>query len=113
MPSTSKVHLGQSRPPCPTQTQRYITRNSEYLLRGGICLEVRKCGTSEVLRGHSAVEKRLIARVRWRRGGGQEVVVDGAPEIGDSLLLGQAGHEILTSVVRRIDALASEEGPHE
>ncbi len=96
-PNASAIRL-------PTHLHKYITRNSEYLVRGGVCVEVRERHSSELRDGHAAVEQSVIARVRWRRDGGHDVLVGGMPEVGDSLLLGAPEHEILTSAVRRIEA---------
>jgi hypothetical protein len=57
-----------------------------------------------------AIEQRLVARVRWRREGGQDVLLGGTPDIGDSLLLGESGKPILTSAVRCIEACDGTEG---
>ena len=111
MPSAAKHYSGQIGSISPTETQRFVTRNSEYMVRCGICVEVRRRKGSEVLRNHGAVDQQIVAHVRWRRAGGQEVMFDGKPEIGDSLLLGGSGPQIMTSAVRHIDVLGANDGP--
>lgn len=96
-PVPSSIHL-------PNHLHKYITRNSEYLVRGGVCVEVRERHSLEPRDGHAAIEQFVIARVRWRRDGGHDVQVGAIPEVGDSLVLGAPNHEILTSAVRRIEA---------
>lgn len=91
------------------QLHKYITRNSEYLVRGGVCISVRARHTSDPRQGHLAVEQPIVARVRWRRDGGHDVLTDGAPEVGDSLVLGVAERALLTSAVWRIEAAPVDE----
>jgi hypothetical protein len=79
-------------------------------VRGGVCVEVRERHSSELREGHAAIEQSIVARVRWRREGGHDVVVGGMPEVGDSLLLGAPDREILTSAVRRIEASTADVG---
>ncbi|MGC4063523.1 MAG: hypothetical protein QM784_02505 [Polyangiaceae bacterium] len=82
---------------------KYITKNSEYLFTGDVCLEVRKRERGEVVDGHRAVRQRIVASVRWLRDGTHQVMRGKAPSVGESLLLGEAGDPLLTSVVRRIE----------
>jgi len=85
------------------QLHKYITRNSEYLVEAGICIEVRARKSSERSENHAALDQAIVARVRWRRAGGHDVLVGEAPEVGDSLLLGETDGCVLTSAVRRIE----------
>jgi hypothetical protein len=93
-------------PGMPSQLHKYITKNSEYLVRAGVCIEVRARDSSELRSGHAAVEQVIVARVRRRREGGHDVLVGGTPEVGDSLLLGAPEHGVLTSAVHRIESPA-------
>jgi hypothetical protein len=95
----------------PIQLHKYITRNSEYLVRAGICVEVRALDSSLSRPGHAAVAQSIVARVRWRREGGHDVMVGGMPEVGDSLLLGAPERGVLTSAVRRIESAVLEDAP--
>jgi hypothetical protein len=87
---------------------KYITKNSEYLVTGDRCLDVRALGslTSNVM--HDAVQQRLFASVRWGRDGSPQVLKGQQPKVGDSLLFGESGKELLTSVVRRIETLSTD-----
>jgi hypothetical protein len=87
---------------------KYITKNSEYLFSGDLCLEVRSRGSSSSTEGQGAVRQRLHALVRWSRDGGHQVVRGQLPKVGDSLFFVEGGRELLTTVVRRIVALTSE-----
>lgn len=73
------------------------------MLRGGLCSEVSTRAAKSAGMGEVRVGLRVVARVKWRREGGYELLFRGAPEVGDSILLGEAGQEILTSAVRRIE----------
>lgn len=100
------VALSQPMPsPKPSsELRKYITRNSEYYVRGNVCLEVRERDSSNARHQHGATKQRIVACVRWKREGGHDVLIGTTPEIGDSLLLGDAPpHQVLTSAVRRIE----------
>jgi hypothetical protein len=88
-----------------SRLHKYITKNSEYLFTGDVCLEVRKRGRGEVVDGHRALRQRIVGSVRWLRDGTHEVLRGKAPSVGESLLLSEErGEPLLTSVVRRIEA---------
>jgi hypothetical protein len=85
-----------------TRLHKYITKHSEYLFEGDRCLAVLAAGSTAEQCGHGALRQRLVASVRWSRDGRHEVIPGQRPKIGDSLLIGENGSELLTSVVRQI-----------
>jgi hypothetical protein len=84
---------------------KFITKHSEYLFEGDRCLSVYQSKAEQP--GHVALHQRLVAAVRWVRGGGHEVLPGQWPIVGDSLLLGEDGRALLTSAVLRIETVVS------
>lgn len=85
---------------------KYITKNSEYVLSGDWCVEVRARGSRDALAAHRAVQKHVQALVRWSRDGAHQVLRGQPPKVGDSLVFDDGKHELLTTVIRRIVALS-------
>lgn len=103
-----KVIVEQKYSAGPEELYKYITRNSEYVIRGDRCcalLEQQTQGESTRL---NTVERRIIASVRWLREGGYRLRLGDLPEVGDSLLMGEPGHEVLTSAIQRIELAAQQ-----
>lgn len=86
------------------ELRKYITRNSVYYVRENVCLEVRARHSSTAQPQPGAARQRIVACVRWRREGGHDVLIGTAPQVGDSLLLGDTPAPlVLTSAVRHIE----------
>lgn len=84
----------------------YVTRNTEYHLRDGICVAVRDRRTSHFWEGHIALTLPLAGTVKRDALGAHSMIQDPVP--GDSLLFLQPLPEgrarpITTSVVESIE----------
>ena len=90
---------------------KYITKNSEYVVSGDVCIEVRALNSSTVNAAHSAVRQRIFALVRWTPDGGHEVLRGQSPKVGDSLFFANGDEQLLTTVIRRIVALSPSDKP--
>jgi hypothetical protein len=84
----------------------YVTRNTEYLLRDGICVGVRDRRSGQFSRGHLAVSLKLDGGVRLFPNG---AVVPRIPQpaVGDALCFmeardGEPHRQIVTSRVQSI-----------
>lgn len=80
----------------------FVTRNTEYYLRGGLCLAVKDRRTSEWLSGHLAVGRRLAGGVRILSNG-EAIPVPSIPEVGEALYFADGGRELVTSVLCSIE----------
>ncbi len=80
----------------------YVTRNTEYYLRGELCLAVKDRRTSEWLSGHLAVGRRLSGGVRIL-GNGEAIPVPDVPSIGEALYFGDEGRDLITSVLCAVE----------
>ena len=76
----------------------FVTRNTEYYLRDGLCLAVKDRRTSEWLGGHLADGRQLSGGVRIL-GNGEAIPVPSAPEVGEALYFAEGGRELITSVL--------------
>jgi len=90
---------------CPSGLHKYITKNSEYVMNGDLCVEMkaRRAGLDDA--SPVVVPQRLIASVRWSLDGGHQIVRGRLPTVGESMVLGVDQDFVLTSVVRQIEAL--------
>jgi hypothetical protein len=86
----------------------FITRNSEYHCRDGVCLAVRDGKTGTFVQGHPAVGLKLALGVRFERDG-HVALSSSAASLSSELLLGkqlcftdEGDLEIVTSVVRAV-----------
>lgn len=78
----------------------FVTRNTEYHLRGMTCVGVRDRRSGEWLRGHQALRQHLSGALRFSVGGGV-VPNTGAPQPGESLYFCSEaeGSELVTSAI--------------
>ena len=74
----------------------YVTRNTEYHFRSGICVAVRDRRSGSWLPAHLALSRSLSGRVQFHKNG---VVLprEGRPRIGDALYFEGEGRELVTS----------------
>jgi hypothetical protein len=101
--SESTDHLIERKSDC---FHKYITKNSEYVVAGDLCIEVRACDSLTVNAAHLAVRQRISALVRWTPNGGHEVLRGQSPKVGDSLFFAKGDEQLLTTVIRRIVSLS-------
>lgn len=85
----------------------YVTRNTEYHFRDGVCIAVRDRTTRRWLLAHTALARTLSGSVRFKEDGDAYPALD-APRIGDALFFGAEGPDVVTSVLTAIDRPAQE-----
>jgi hypothetical protein len=84
----------------------FITRNSEYHCRDGICIAVRDVATGAFRADHQAIGKTMSSSIRFGKEGGIAAISKpGDTHIGEQLCFssGQLEHEIITSAVTAIE----------
>ena len=79
----------------------YVTRNTEYHLRDGVCVAVRDRGTGSWLPAHLAVSRRLSGAVRISANGICVPTLDG-PAPGQALYFGEGGRQLITSALASV-----------
>lgn len=80
----------------------FITRNTEYHTRGGICVRVRDRRSGQWVSSHMALHTRIAGGLRFHLGGGV-MPNTGFPSIGESLLFENEGRDLVTSTVIAIE----------
>jgi hypothetical protein len=85
----------------------YVTRNTEYHFRDGVCVAVRDRRKGEFLQGHLAIGRRSQGSLKFLRGGGFFPNV-GEPGAGEALFFGADGRELLTSPIERVERPVAE-----
>jgi hypothetical protein len=80
----------------------YVTRNTEYHFRDGVCLAVRSRQNGEFLQGHLAIGRRSQGSLQFVAGGGFVPNV-GEPKPGEGLFFDANGRELLTSAILRVE----------
>ncbi len=82
----------------------FVTRNTEYHMRGQTCVGVRDRRSGEWLRGHQAMRQRLSGALRFSIGGGV-VPNTGSPQTGESLYFSSEaeGSELVTSAIMGVE----------
>lgn len=76
--------------------QLYVTRNSEYHFRDGLCVAVRDRSTQQWLTDHVAINRRLSGSLRLYPNGTIGPTL-GQPRIGENLLFASGGRDLVTS----------------
>jgi len=83
----------------------YVTSNTEYHFREGICVAVRDRRTGQFLGAHVALGMRLVGGVNMTPNG-LRLPKSEKPEVGDALCLTksiESSHQIVTSRVEAIE----------
>ena len=101
MPDTQASREGYGGPERRHHTM-YVTRNTEYHLRDGICVAVRDRSTGEWLTGHSALRRQLSGAVRFYPNG-HAVPSRTCPRVGDALYFRSGGRELVTSMLSAVE----------
>jgi hypothetical protein len=86
--------------------QVFVTNNSEYHCRDGLCLAVRDLHTGMFRRRHEAIGKKITSAVRFNEDGGIASISEpGQTHVGEQLCFAseRVDHELITSVVRSIE----------
>ncbi len=84
------------------RNRMFITRNTEYYLRGRVCLAVKDRLTKTWLEGHLAVGRTLSGSVRVLENGAA-IPVPEMPQVGEALYFSEGGRELITSTLCRIE----------
>lgn len=80
----------------------FVTRNTEYHLRKGVCVAVKDRLSGEWLRAHLALSQKVHGGLRFTRAGGIHAHV-GQPGVGESLFFHAAGRDLVTSPVLSVE----------
>lgn len=107
MSSFSPVHEAAAQSGERRRNQMFVTRNTEYHLRDGVCIAVRDRRTDCWLDGHLALGRSLSGGVRVLSNG-SAVSVPSAPQVGEALYFSSGGRELITSVLCSVERPAKE-----
>ena len=75
--------------------QVFVTRNTEYHVRRGVCVAVKPRDNKEWIKDHSALSMRVEGHVKV----GTLLPMVGAPKLGTRIYFAQGDSDILTSPV--------------
>ena len=75
----------------------FVTKNTEYHFRDGVCVAVRDRRSETWLPAHLALQRKLTGRVRFQPNG-VAIPDSGAPDVGEALYFGEDGRELVTSL---------------
>lgn len=92
-----RSYSGQER----RQHRVYVTRNTEYHLRGATCVAVRDRKTGRFLQSHLAVQRTLSGGVKYQANG--TAIPSGEPAVGEALYFANEGRELVTSLCSSIE----------
>ncbi|HMR04346.1 MAG TPA: hypothetical protein PKA88_01190 [Polyangiaceae bacterium] len=76
----------------------FVTRNTEYHFRSGICIAVRDRRSGSWLPAHLALRRTLAGRVCFQPNG-VALPNDGEPQVGEALYFGGDGRDLVTSLL--------------
>jgi hypothetical protein len=80
----------------------YMTRNTEYHFRDGVCVAVRDRRTGDWLPGHLALRRQLFGGLRFFMNGGL-LPNPGEPAVGEALFFGEGGRDLVTSPLQSVE----------
>jgi hypothetical protein len=80
----------------------YVTRNTEYHVRRGLCVGVRDRRSGKWLGAHLACGSRLAGGLRFGGQGGF-VPNPGTPSLGESIFFCAAGRDVVTSPLTAVE----------
>ena len=79
----------------------FVTKNTEYHFRDGLCVAVRDRETGHFRLAHLALRRRVSGSVRVN--GGTVVPSLDGPRVGEALYFGTEGRELVTSALLAIE----------
>ena len=79
----------------------YVTRNSEYHFRDGLCVAVRDRASGDWLSGHVALNRSISGSLKVFTNGAIRPNL-GAPRLGESLFFATGGRDLVTSPLLEI-----------
>jgi hypothetical protein len=80
----------------------YVTRNTEYHFRDGLCVAVRDRRTGQFMQGHLALHGRIDAGITFF-GNGSIAPREGEPRPGESLYFASEGRDLVTSPLESVE----------
>ena len=89
----------------------YLTRNTEYHFRDGVCVAVRDRRTGDFLPGHLALRRPLFGGLRFFMNGAL-LPNPGEPKIGEALFFGEGGRDLITSPLQAVERPAPDMVAH-
>ena len=84
------------------QHRVFVTRNTEYHVRGKRCVGVRDRRSGQWLRAHLALRSSISGALRFSNSGGIEANT-GDPAVGDSLFFQASGRDLVTSSILSVE----------
>jgi hypothetical protein len=78
----------------------YVTHNTEYHMRGNICIAVRDRKTGQFVDGHSAIGHRVAGSLHSANDGLPPMTPE--PHVGDPMLFDQGMRGLITSPLERV-----------
>lgn len=96
-PSTNPAYQGTER----RRHRIYMTRNTEYHFRDGVCVAVRDRRTGDWLPGHLALRRPLFGGLRFFLNGAL-LPNPGEPQVGEALFFGEGGRDLITSPLQGV-----------
>lgn len=79
----------------------YVTRNTEYHVRAGVCVAVRQRDEDAWRDDHPAVGREVAGALRWRGAG--LIPHSGIPSPGDAIYFRKGDRDLITSKVERVE----------
>ncbi len=80
----------------------FVTRNTEYHFRQGVCVAVRDRQSGNWLVAHLALNRPLSGRVRFHPNG-VALPDDGEPCVGEAMFFGGQGRDLVTSTLCEVE----------
>jgi hypothetical protein len=80
----------------------YVTRNTEYHFRDGLCVAVRDRRSGDFLNGHLAIQRKLHGGLKFFPNGAI-VPNAGDPSPGEALYFAAEGRDLVTSPLERVE----------
>jgi hypothetical protein len=80
----------------------YVTRNTEYHFRDGVCVAVRDRRTGRFVQGHSALSGRIDAGIKFFDNGAMAPSA-GDPRPGECLYFASGGRDLVTSPLQVVE----------
>ena len=80
----------------------FMTRNTEYHFRDGLCVAVRDRRTGEWLPGHLALRRELFGSIRFFMNG-SILPTPGEPKVGEALFFAAGGRDLITSPLESVE----------
>ena len=74
----------------------YVTRNSEYHFRDGLCVAVRDRSSGQWVPGHVALNRPVTGSLMFFPNGGIRPSL-GSPRVGEALFFATGGRDVVTS----------------